>query len=467
MVKRNLDTRKRWKQRLLELFLRLPGQGQGQGQKQARTRERPLLAPMQEAAEDLPVQILAAVQYCVLCKQPVDPTPSGSNKAASPAPAPAPAPAHFHCLNAMQTYQEQLAKHNRILHKLKVLVYACLSEQEREKLAANAAAIGSDILEEVEQSYVREISNEYALLNNEYEGAASCVHYLRSLATGHIIGLQFAVIYCTTLPEDLLIELDELEILDIVYHSLTALPASIFACSRLRILKIRLKIRRKLKEQEQEQLVALPENLGQLAQLEVLEVSDNCLSSLPESLGSLQQLRKLNVRNNKLRTLPASVGQLQQLRYLAASENCLLALPESLGHLPLLSQLQLEHNQLSSLPNNLGLLHELKILDLAWNQLSSLPDNLGLLHELEYLDLAGNQLSSLPDSFRGLQNLQYLGLGCNRNLVLPAWLADLKKLQRVSVCQVQRQTAGLSDKPLILPTRIIISISESCRCGQR
>jgi len=52
-------------------------------------------------------------------------------------------------------------------------------------------------------------------------------------------------------------------------------------------------------------LTELPESLGQLAQLQELELSDNHLTTLPESLEQLTQLQSLSLAKNRLTTLPA------------------------------------------------------------------------------------------------------------------------------------------------------------------
>ena len=82
-------------------------------------------------------------------------------------------------------------------------------------------------------------------------------------------------------------------------------------------------------------LTELPETIGELTQLEQLDLQYNQLTSLPESLGQLVQLRTLALFNNRLATLPDSLGQLKELSYLSLSDNELTDLPPSL--------IQLEH----------------------------------------------------------------------------------------------------------------------------
>src|SRR6266576_1793114 len=60
-------------------------------------------------------------------------------------------------------------------------------------------------------------------------------------------------------------------------------------------------------------LTELPESLGQLTQLQKLDVSGNRLTALPESLCQLTQLHRLSLDGNQLTALPDSLCQLTQL----------------------------------------------------------------------------------------------------------------------------------------------------------
>ena len=53
-------------------------------------------------------------------------------------------------------------------------------------------------------------------------------------------------------------------------------------------------------------LAELPESLGQLTQLQELDLSHNELTSVSESLGQFSQLRKLYLSDNQLTSVPAS-----------------------------------------------------------------------------------------------------------------------------------------------------------------
>ena len=148
-------------------------------------------------------------------------------------------------------------------------------------------------------------------------------------------------------------------------------------------------------------LSTLPDTLGQLTQLEYLDLSLNELTALPESLGQLTWLLRLKLFHNQLSDLPESLGQLTRLEDLDLSDNQLRVLPESLTQINNLRTLDLSGNQLTRLPESLGQLGELRVLDLSVNRLTRLPESLQRLASLEVLDLNDNKALKLPKEVLG------------------------------------------------------------------
>ncbi len=78
--------------------------------------------------------------------------------------------------------------------------------------------------------------------------------------------------------------------------------------------------------------MALPESLGSLADLQILDLGHNALTEIPAALAKLTRLRFLYLSDNRLRALPESLlADLHDLRYLGVTDNQLAALPESHG----------------------------------------------------------------------------------------------------------------------------------------
>jgi len=176
-------------------------------------------------------------------------------------------------------------------------------------------------------------------------------------------------------------------------------------------------------------LSELPESLGNLSQLQELNLSDNHLITLPESIGQLSQLRQLVVPRNQLGSLPESIGQLSELHELNVSNNQLVSLPESIGKLKLLWRLYAGLNRLSTLPESIGQLTLLEILDLTSNRITTLPESVGRLERLTRLYLSGNQLATLPESVGELRQLQVLVVHDNVLSSLPASIGEVERLR--------------------------------------
>ena len=132
----------------------------------------------------------------------------------------------------------------------------------------------------------------------------------------------------------------------------------------------------------------------------LIEEMKNLLYKLPDSIGNLTNLRVLDIHsydknikkedlfNNEnifLRVLPDSIGNLVNLRILNLSQNCLRSLPESIGNLQKLQELNLSYNPLRSLPNSIGNLKNLEELWLEQSGLSNLPDSIVNLKNLKKL----------------------------------------------------------------------------------
>jgi internalin A len=225
----------------------------------------------------------------------------------------------------------------------------------------------------------------------------------------------------SALPEELG-QLTQLQQLDVSDNQLSALPEALDQLTQLRLLNVSIN-----------QLGALPESLGQLTQLQQLDVGGNRLSALPESLGQLTQLQQLDVSHNQITTLPETLGQLTQLRQLQVLGNRLSALPEALGHLTQLQSLDVWGNEISALPEALGQLTQLQQLDVSGNQIGALPEVLGRLTQLHRLDVWGNRLTALPETLGQLTRLQQLDVSGNQLSALPDALGQLTQLRQLDI----------------------------------
>ncbi|MEL6438100.1 MAG: leucine-rich repeat domain-containing protein [Cyanobacteria bacterium J06621_8] len=76
------------------------------------------------------------------------------------------------------------------------------------------------------------------------------------------------------------------------------------------------------------ELSELPEAIGQLTNLSLLDFGENSLSSLPPEIGQLTNLTELYLYDNSLSSLPPEIGQLTNLTELYLYDNSLEIPPE-------------------------------------------------------------------------------------------------------------------------------------------
>ncbi|KAK5873547.1 hypothetical protein PBY51_018581 [Eleginops maclovinus] len=144
-------------------------------------------------------------------------------------------------------------------------------------------------------------------------------------------------------------------------------------------------------------IVIIPEAIGNLARLQSLDLSNNALQFLCPEIGRLRSLRHLRLSNNHLKSLPPEIGDLQDLETLDVSMNQLMSLPERLHRCASLQNLTADHNLLTHVPRQLCWLHRLNQLSMAANRLTFLPLDLGRSRELQFVFVDNNaDLKGLP-----------------------------------------------------------------------
>ena len=124
------------------------------------------------------------------------------------------------------------------------------------------------------------------------------------------------------------------------------------------------------------QLTTLPACLGQLRQLEKLDVSNNLLTELPDEIGQLQNLNELDAQKNRLDSLTGAITQLANLKRLILENNHLTLLPSQLDRMTALRELRVSKNRLDGLTDEIASLPALLELNAADNRISHLPARL-------------------------------------------------------------------------------------------
>eukprot|EP00658_Telonema_sp_P-2_P012475 TRINITY_DN1474_c0_g1_i2.p1 TRINITY_DN1474_c0_g1~~TRINITY_DN1474_c0_g1_i2.p1 ORF type:complete len:490 (+),score=142.29 TRINITY_DN1474_c0_g1_i2:171-1472(+) len=229
---------------------------------------------------------------------------------------------------------------------------------------------------------------------------------LNSLSPEHCTALQLRVKSFMSLPEAVG-RLSELTVLNLSDCSnLKALPSEMSHLHKLVVLNLYFCIG----------LAQLPEAVGNCRSLtEITMTSCTSLLKLPDLLGSLASLTTLNLAFcSRLPALPASLGQLGSLRSLD------LSYCWSLGELPV----------------NIGGLKALEVLNLSnCAELAELPASVGQLKALQQLNCSGcTALAELPDTVSGLTALVDLDLSfCSSLSTIPECIGDLEQLESLNL----------------------------------
>lgn len=130
-------------------------------------------------------------------------------------------------------------------------------------------------------------------------------------------------------------------------------------------------------------------------------LNNNELTTLPESLGNIQNLQYLDVKNNRLTVMPDAISRLINSIFLDLSNNQITKLSDTIGNLIKLKFLNLNHNKLESLPQSVAQLKSLKFLNLNSNAFKIVPDVLAQLPSLSVLNLSDNLFEKEPNQCIG------------------------------------------------------------------
>ncbi|KAA2243391.1 DUF1963 domain-containing protein [Chitinophaga agrisoli] len=121
------------------------------------------------------------------------------------------------------------------------------------------------------------------------------------------------------------------------------------------------------------------------------------IDSLPQWIGDLKELERLDIAGSQIADIHPSIFQLPKLQYCYLSNNRLQSIPPVLPDT--LKTLVLENNQLTSLPASLSALPQLRHLNISRNPLQELPPGLEKIADLN-LELE-KKMSLLDYTYHG------------------------------------------------------------------
>jgi len=166
------------------------------------------------------------------------------------------------------------------------------------------------------------------------------MHTLEDLRAGKLTGLRRLDLSAglTEFPPEIFDLADTLEVLNLSGNRLTALPPDLSRLSRLQVLFC-----------SDNDFEAVPELLGQCPRLRMVSFKANKIRTLPAA-ALPPNLRWLILTDNQLAALPPEIGQCTQLEKLLLAGNQLRTLPPELANCTQLGLLRIAANQLTELP---------------------------------------------------------------------------------------------------------------------
>ena len=216
----------------------------------------------------------------------------------------------------------------------------------------------------------------------------------------------------------------------------------------------------------------LPDILGELKALEILDLHGNSIEDIPQTIESMSKLKVLNVAGNKLTVIPmaamggmplteimashnrlnghlfpSSISQVTSLQILDVSHNALVSIGDGQINMPLLHTFDVSSNRLTALPD-LTVMHKLSTLNASENQIRTIPEGFTSLQALKSADFSGNSLLTLDDGIGSMESLTILNISNNplrERRLLRMNIEDLKLELRVRLSSHGSVEGSLSD----------------------
>lgn len=180
----------------------------------------------------------------------------------------------------------------------------------------------------------------------------------------------------------------------------------------------------------------MPDSIGQLTNLEVLNLQNNKLSNLPGSVRNLVKLRIVNLSSNRFAELPiGSLFSLPSLREVHVASNALTGafFPMTVDIVRSLQILDISNNSLASLSFGAELhLPAIQVMNISRNRLFALP-NVSSWSSLLTLLVEENGLSALPDGFTSLKKLRVADFKMNSLRAIDPEVANMDALETFAI----------------------------------
>jgi len=178
------------------------------------------------------------------------------------------------------------------------------------------------------------------------------------------------------------------------------------------------------------QLESLPTSVSDIRTLIELKFGFNKLfkdsNNLIEALKNNNSLKNLYLPNCSIEIPPESIGDLAALEILDLSSNKITNLPKSVGNLKSLKKLKLDSNEIETIPESIIKLESLEDIDLRKNKIHIFLTEICELKYLKFIRIAGNKLETLPECITEMQALKEISLSGN-----PILKSDNENIQKL------------------------------------
>ncbi|XP_012267039.2 chaoptin-like [Athalia rosae] len=172
--------------------------------------------------------------------------------------------------------------------------------------------------------------------------------------------------------------------------------------------------------------------------IQTLSINNNLIKEFPASIGALEDLTWLYLKGNDMKSLVLPHISSSKLELIDVSDNCISGVKRSdNNHTLQVRDFNLANNKLSSLPDRMFKNILIRRLYLSSNDIHTIHGNAfkGLEDSLEYLNLENNNLMSVPEAIQTMNRLTYLYLANNKisNVSEDSFLRSSETLRALSI----------------------------------
>ncbi|XP_019637297.1 PREDICTED: uncharacterized protein LOC109479750 [Branchiostoma belcheri] len=215
----------------------------------------------------------------------------------------------------------------------------------------------------------------------------------------------------TQLPQAIT-TLPNLQVIDLSHNKLETLPDGFSRLKQLQHLNIQNNVFKEIPEEVcsllqlrfldvgDNPLKCLPDKISQLKELLRLHINDCQFDEFPRQVLQLEGLNTLYMGNwagqGKPSLVPEDIGRLKSLQVLDLENSGLESLPDGVGELSELLELNIAGNIFKSVPEQVMSLSNIRELNLSRNRISRLPLNLGRMTQIMIVVIGVNPLIYPP-----------------------------------------------------------------------